>query len=371
MINKNSQTIEEYLENKKTLNDEIEDSTIYIYKKALENISKKIKKPFININRKDIIEILKGKRQRTKNFNIVLIKDIYRYINEMDKEDKLPKEIFRDIKPKKIKINHITYREKIVTEEEKQKLLDYANSPMHKAIIEVLSETGCRESELTTMNSKDIKYKDGITYYKIRQSKSEPRIVRVTGRNEIVMLWVEELQPYKDSDAREKKPMFASKSKEKPTRIHKNYPNTILTRLCKNIKKDISYFRKITPHDFRHTKATNMGKNKEGDFATTQLGIKRKALEIYMHTNGDDYEAYLRQRMEKIPPTYKALRDKYIKEKEENKKNIQTLGEALNRVMEKLGIEGMAKLMGTKIEPSTNQNKTYKVGRYTDMISTK
>lgn len=342
----NKHLIENFIEYKKTTNRSkngyLSDKTIDYYKKILRYLSNDLNKPFKEANEQDIINHLKGKKPRTKNPRITTFRSFYRYIYNLDENQSLP-DCIKRIKANRVRHDDIEYRDKIITEEEYQKLLNYSFSPMHKAIIETFWITGARMGEIISINATDVHYDGEFTRIILRESKSETREFTYPSRAEHLLLWAEELQPYKNQ---KDKPMFASKyGSDEHKRIHDIYPETIIKRICKRAK-----IKHITPHDFRHTKITTMLKNGIPEtHVKTLLGFEKDTnmFKVYDHNRTKDYEEWFKDKKEETKPSYqllekqkKTLEEKHEKEIKEIKLKMQLFEELTKELTKETNYAG-------------------------------
>jgi site-specific recombinase XerD len=323
---KNEDSINDFI-NFKTITNKsnkgkISNKTLKKYKDDLTNYSNFLNKLFKQATEKDILNFLSRYEQTTRNGKIIVLRCFYRYLYNLDENEKLPNCI-RRIKPIRLKKDEIKYRERIITEEEYDKLLKYATQPIHKAIIEALWITGGRRNAIQSIKSNGVWYDGEFTHVVLSTSKTETREFIHEDRAEYLLLWAEEMQPFKNE---ENKPLFSVKIKGKENQykqVNEKYTNKILKCLCEKIP-DIN--KKITPHDFRHTRTTNMLKNGVPEtHVKTLLGFTKNTdmLNIYDHNRLKDYQEWLEERKKQTKPTYELLekQKQTIEEKHQNEIN--------------------------------------------------
>jgi integrase len=330
----NQTLIEKYLKDKQSFNNNskrekgISEQTLIVYRRTLMSFDKSINKPFEQTTQDDILNHLQNYKPRTRNFHIVLLREFYRHIFNLEDTDPLPNCI-RKIKPRTIEIDEIKYREKVVTPEEYNLLLENCVNPMWKAILEAYWCIGSRKMGVQMMLVKDVSYDGSCTHITIREDKTQPREVIYPDRCENLLKWKETLCPNRNNpDA----PLFVvhkKKDGEHYEQIKSNYAYDMLMRLCEK-----AGLRHIKPHDLRHSCATRM--LKEGTPTThvcQTLGWRKNTnmLKVYDHNNVKDYEDWLNRKERTLKPTYELL----AKQKEElqtvHGKEIQTLNERLKR----------------------------------------
>ena len=134
---------------------------------------KSIKEYLIKINGSNYSANTKRlKKQGIKSALHMLMKNSD--IEALIKLDSALKELDEDIETKSPAINTCAVtKDKIITEYEYSKLLDYSNSNRQKRFIEFLFNTGCRVSEMINITFKDIEIKKNLVYIKVRGKGSK------------------------------------------------------------------------------------------------------------------------------------------------------------------------------------------------------
>jgi site-specific recombinase XerD len=326
----NKTVIEKFLKHKQACNNSkreegISKKSLHLYQVSLEYLAADLKKPFKQATEDDILSHLEKYKQRTKNRHIILFRDFYRWLYNLDEGEKLP-DCIRKIKPRTIDIDDMKYAEKIITPEEYHLLLDHCNKPMQKAILEALWSFGARKEEIEMMRVGDVSYDGKDTKAVLRVSKTETREVIIENRAEHLLKWVESLCPYY---GQKDKPLFVVKWGGEYKQIGLNYAWDLLDDLCTKAK-----MRHIKPHDFRHTCTTNHLKNGTPEtHIKTLMGWKKNSnmLRVYDHNKIKDYKEWLDRKRSQTKPTYELL----AKQKEEletsHEKQLQALNERLKR----------------------------------------
>jgi len=159
----NQQIIKDY-ENFRKKIENIKDNTWKTEYFALNKLNKTVKgKQFKDLTEMEIAKNLQDYSSKSKVNTITQLTHFYRWLFKLEKDEKLP-DCIRNINKKRktmmkiYKDESINYKERIVTEEEFQRLMDSAYKLMHKAMIETLYNFGCRVSELLSMNGNDVNY---------------------------------------------------------------------------------------------------------------------------------------------------------------------------------------------------------------------
>jgi len=288
-------------------------------------------KSFKQLTESELVKYLNQKKysRTTKDMRIIFIKKFYRWLYDIKEGESLPdcvRRIKTSVKNTMQYYNDTLYRERIITEQEYQKLIDFSNKIMHKAMIETLYLFGCRASELLSINSNDVEYNGTVTKITIRDSKNMPRDAIYSGRAKYLLKWAETYQHFK---GQKDKPLWTNYQKNK----HNRYTINGLEKAIKVISKRAGIERRITPHDFRHTAVSNS--RKKGIPMThieTNFGYNHgsRMMQVYDHNKIKDFEEYLKQRAEETKPTYELLEKQKKTIEEKHEKEINSIKEELN-----------------------------------------
>lgn len=320
----------------------------YTLKKLNEYVKEK---SFKKLTELEIAKYLERYSQKTRITRITILTKFYRWLYKLEYDEKLP-DCIRNINRNRKTImeiyddEEIKYRERVVTEEEYQRLIDCSYKLMHKAMIETLYNFGCRASELLSMNGNDVEYDGNVTKIKVRESKTKAREILFGGRSEYLMKWFESYAPFRN---KKNKPLWTNYQKR-----YKNERFTIngLGKSIRVISKRAG-LRKITPHDFRHTAITRARREGVPDtHIETNFGLKKdtRMMKIYDHNGIDQYYNYLKDRKEEIKPTYEQLENKYKDKEEKQQEEIDSLKERLEMLEDYITREN------TENDPSINPN---------------
>lgn len=275
------------------------------------------------IAQEELINFLDQYKPSTQANLITVLKPFYRWMFNVEETHELP-DFIRKLK-RNTKINGIEYRERVITEEEYQRMLDCANGAMYRAILETLYLFGVRVSELLSMTPVDVKYDGELTTITIRDSKTIPRDVDHKGRAEQLMKYVESHQLYKGQ-------------KDKPLWV--GYKGKILTRMTvlNNIHlcaKKAGIDRRVTNHDFRHTSIT---RDKDKGIPITHIETKHglrhgsPMMGRYDHNKSQDYKNYLRERKEETEVTYETLKKQKERLEQKHEKEIKELKDSFENL---------------------------------------
>ena len=202
--------------------------------------------------------------------------------------------------------------------------------------METLYLFGVRESELLSMNAKDVEYDGVFTRITVRDSKTKPREVIHKGRCDYLMSYFENYQIYKNNP---KAPLWSNQNGNRMTDAGMLY-------LIRSATKKADIKRKITPHDFRHTSISNdKAKGVPNTHIETKHGLTHGTAmwRIYDHNKNTHYEKYLKEKEGETKPTYEllekqkeTLEKKHEVEITDQKRQIEALKEVLQVVADNM-----------------------------------
>lgn len=272
----NHEAIEEFLSSKKS--EAKSQKTIYNYGNELGKLFVILNKDYRDITSEDIQEYLNYRREHD-GVRPITIQNIRLYLMSFYKWAFINEKISRNPMDK---IGTIKIEKKVIetfTDEEVERLRCACKNERDLAIVDLLSSSGMRVSELVGLNKSDVNFDTGEV--KVYGKGSKERICYMTGRAKIHLKW------YLDSRIDDNPALFVT-SKHPFNRIHKNGVEYIIKELGKISGVDTR--TKCHPHKFRKTLATNI-LNKGGDAAQVQaiLGYIMPLILIY-YSYFDQYE---------------------------------------------------------------------------------
>jgi len=201
-------------------------------------------------------------RVYVKQFLLWYYKD-YALVENIHAESK------KGLNPQKITENNL------VSEEDVEKMLRYAQGYRDKAYLLLSFQTGARPQELISLKWKDIKFEDkyaDITLFsnKTKQSRTFPVVEKT-----MKALW-EWKQHYSFSDVQGKDYVFPSRWREKP--ITSSGLNKILRKMA--VASDLN--KDVWGYLFRHSRATRLYEELPQQIVEKLMGHKNMA-GIYAH----------------------------------------------------------------------------------------
>jgi integrase/recombinase XerD len=217
------------------------------YLGTLEIIARLLNRPFEEVVKEDIAELIRKIESRnysewTKHDYKVIIKIFYRWLR---KTEDYPEEV-RWIKTGKRKNN--TLPEELLTEEEVKRMVEAATNPRDKAFILVLYESGCRIGEILTLRIRNVQF-DEYGAQLIVSGKTGMRRVRIIASAPKLAQWLENHPLKEDLDA----PLWVSiGTRDRNSALSYSAAKAAL----KEIAKKAGIRKRVYPHLFRHSRAT-------------------------------------------------------------------------------------------------------------------
>ncbi|MCH7762095.1 tyrosine-type recombinase/integrase [candidate division TA06 bacterium] len=195
----------------------------------------------------------------------VAVKSFFRTIKRKDLEERIPSIKFR-----------YELKDKILTREDVQVIVDSCKNPLEEALIRILDDTGCRVGELLTLRKSDVQ-EDELGIILIVRGKTGERPVRLVNSISFgKMLGKERSEP---DDL-----LFRGRGYD--------WAYWIFRRASQVLG------RKVSPHMFRHTKATLMAKLYTEGIIKKYLGWSpdSKMMRHYSHLSSRDVDLALLSR---------------------------------------------------------------------------
>lgn len=293
-------------------------------KKALKNkkhmlqVYDIVEKDLDELTKKDIDSFLivlnQSKRSVwTKNeIKVYLRKFIKKFYNDLNLIENIKLDSRRDLNPQKINENNL------VTEEEIEKMLRFAESYKEKAFLFLAFQTGARPQELINLRWRDIKFEDNyadVTLYSNKTGKS--RTFPVTKAKEHLWNWK---QNYSFVNVQPNDYVFVSRWREKP--MTSPGLNKILRRLASRaaINKDVWNYL------LRHSQATRLYEELPTPLVEKLMGHKNMS-HVYAHISNKKAREVMLEKIYKI----EKLNPQDKKELKEMKKELDSLKESMKK----------------------------------------
>ena len=261
------------------------DSRICKHLTMLRLIARRITKPFDKLTKEDIKQFVidiesANYSDWTKHDYKVSIRSLFRWLK--GNNETYPDEV--DWIRVHVKERH-KLPEELLTEDEMKRMVAASSEPRDRALVQCLYETGCRISELLTVQLKNLSFDDYGAVIRVT-GKSGTRRVRVIACVQAIATWLE-LHPCKDNpDAY----LFVRKyqRKENPVPFRYEYAAKIISTLADaaGIKK------RVHPHLFRHSRATALANKLTEAQMKEYFGWTQGSdmASIYVHLSGRDVD---------------------------------------------------------------------------------
>jgi len=260
-------------------------STLYAYAKEVSKMFMCISKPLDSITATDIRDYM-AFRKTSSNLKSQSISNIRLYLMSFFKWC-YTEEIIRKNPMDRIGVIKVEDRIIETLSDEEQEIIRCAcNNERDLAIIDLLSGSGMRVSELVGLNIEDVNFQSGEL--KVFGKGSKERICFLTGRSKVHLKW------YLESRDDDNPALFVTAKKpfERMTKAGVEY---VLRNIAK--KSNIPSIR-LYPHKFRSTLATNMiNKGAAAEHVQGILGHSNvnTTLKNYARIDKDTYKRAHRQ----------------------------------------------------------------------------
>jgi len=245
-------------------------------------------KPFSKWEKEDIELIIDWIDERVRKEGLSLWtkreykKTLKKFFKWLDKGEIVDWFTIGDIKTRK-------FPDELLTEEEIKKMIDSCKNPRDRAIIAVLWESGCRVGELGNMRIKDVDFTEDGVWVKLFGKTGERRI----------------LLPFSTlylSDWLNSHPDPSPNNWVWVTLGKENYGSQLdydaIRMLLKKIAKRAGIKKRVNPHIFRHTRATELAKAGWSEvemclYMGWEIGSKMPR--IYIHMVGRDIKRKIKE----------------------------------------------------------------------------
>lgn len=239
----NMEVLDEFLASKRI--ESKSETTIYNYGNEIAKMFQILSKPYYDITSPDIRRYMDYRKQHDR-LKSVSIQNIRMYLMSFFKwlmvEEKIVKNPMDKISPVKVE-QHII---ETLSDEEAEMIRCACNNERDLAIIDLLSGSGMRVSELTGLNKSDVNF--DTNEIKVFGKGAKERTCFMTGRAKVHLRW------YLEQRTDNNEALFVT-AKKPYSRLSKNGVEFILKTIAKNSKVPRT---RLYPHKYRSTLATNM-----------------------------------------------------------------------------------------------------------------
>lgn len=249
------------------------------YISTLKHIAIDLNMDFDKVTKKEM-EAYIGRLERsdksnwTKHDYKIAVKKFYAWLNG-GKESELTEWIKTTLSKKETRMP-----EELLIEEEVLKLIDSAKSPRDKALIALMWDVGARIGEIANIKIKNLTF-DEYGMSVLLNGKTGPRRVRAVWSIQYIMSWLEMHPDKKNNNA-----MLWVNSENKP--ISYQAVRKQLIRITNRAKIQ----KRITPHLFRHSRATFLARHLTEAEMNVYFGWVQGSdmAATYVHLSGRDVD---------------------------------------------------------------------------------
>ena len=239
----NMKILEEFIPSKRI--EAKSETTLYNYGNEISKMFQLLNKDYREITSADIRRYMDYRKQHD-GLKSVSVQNIRMYLMSFFKwlmlEDKITKNPMDKIGVIKVE-QHVI---ETLSDEEAEIIRCACNSERDLAIIDILSGSGMRVSELTGLNRSDVNF--DTNEIKVFGKGAKERVCFMTGRAKVHLKW------YLEQRCDNNEALFVT-AKKPYTRLTKNGVEFILKNIAKNSKIPRT---RLYPHKYRSTLATNM-----------------------------------------------------------------------------------------------------------------
>ena len=239
----NMKILEEFIASKRI--EAKSETTLYNYGNEISKMFQLLNKDYREITSADIRHYMDYRKQHD-GLKSVSVQNIRMYLMSFFKwlmlEDKITKNPMDKIGVIKVE-QHVI---ETLSDEEAEIIRCACNSERDLAIIDILSGSGMRVSELTGLNRSDVNF--DTNEIKVFGKGAKERVCFMTGRAKVHLKW------YLEQRCDNNEALFVT-AKKPYTRLTKNGVEFILKNIAKNSKIPRT---RLYPHKYRSTLATNM-----------------------------------------------------------------------------------------------------------------
>jgi len=257
---------------------------VNFYATYLKQIARMMGRAFINPTKKDMEKMVAEVNSRdyeewTKYSYKTATKRFYKWLLGNDEE-------YPDcVKWIKLTVNGANKKlpKDLLTKDEIQALIKAAHNSRDAALVSLLADSGCRIGEILTLAIRDIEFdRYGLVLH--ARGKTGERRVRVIGDSiSYVAAWLENHPAGNDRDS----PLFVG--------VNLGARGKIMTyaqvrKVLEQLKKRAGIKKRIHPHLFRHTKATELATSVPEAPLEAHMGWVHgsRQTQVYVHLSGRD-----------------------------------------------------------------------------------
>ena len=242
-------------------------------------LSNALGKGFKEVSRRDMEDAMmklecSSYTEWTKATNKMIVKLFYKWLYNTD----VYPDVVRWIKVKKVIKKRLP--EELLTPEEVKRMIDACNHIRDKALVSFLYESGCRVGELLNLRIRDVEFMDNICYVMLN-GKTGMRRIPIINSVPYLANWIEN-HPLRDD--RNAYVFVSLVGKNRKSRM--GY--TAVRLLLRDIAKRAGIKKRVNPHNFRHSRATELASKITEQQLKKYFGWSSdsKMAAVYVHLSG-------------------------------------------------------------------------------------
>ena len=240
-----------------------------------------LKKPFSEANKEDIRRVIgdlnqMGLAEETKRCFKIMLRKLYRIIRGIEEKGEYPEEV--KWISLKLTSSHKKLPEELLTEEEIIKIIQKTEKVRDRAMLSVLAESGCRISEVGTMQIKHVSFEQYGARLTVN-GKTGMRKILVINCTPYLQEWINQ-HPFNDNS-------------ESYLWIAPNGEFLSYTRISTILKESVKRAgikKRVYPHLFRHSRATLLANIMSDSALKNYLGWTQGSnmARVYIHMSGKE-----------------------------------------------------------------------------------
>jgi len=305
-----------------------------------------LKKNLKNAKKEDVRRILADLGQtnlseETKKCFKVMLKKLYKFIRGVEEKGKYPEEV--NWFTLTIHENHRKLPEELLTDEEIFKIVQNCKNLRDKAFISSLAESGCRISEIGTMQIKHVSFEEYGARLTVN-GKTGMRKILIINSAPYLRDWINQHPKNEDPNS----PLWLGTNNEVLC-------YTRLADILKTAARKAGIKKRVHPHLLRHSRATSLASLMSDASMKHYFGWTQgsKMASVYIHMSGKETDEVI-------------LRANGIEIKKESPKPIlqsvkcvrcATINEVTNRFCQKCGLILDQKEASQAIQEDSEKNK--------------
>lgn len=180
-------------------------------------------------------------------------------------------------------------RKRLLTKDEIEKLINTARTPRDKALIATLYESGARRGELLSCNVEDVEFDSTGCIIFFPESKTKKRRVRLVYAASFLRNWIEN-HPNKlgNGETDQAAPLWTTSYAIKGK--YNRFTDMAFHFQLKKLVKKAGITKRIYPHLFRHTRATDLSEHLTESQLKKHFGWKQSSTMTAKYVHDPDTE---------------------------------------------------------------------------------